>query len=70
MLREMSIKPSYFYIPFTSLYPRGITWQIMKLIVGRPCLFPYNDDNVVFTWISCMIYITCPKTDDDVLTFL
>ena len=42
----------------------------MKLIVGRPCAFPYNDENVVFTGISGMIYITCFKMDDGVLAFL
>ena len=53
-----------------SLDPRNIIWQVMKLIVGRSFVFPYNDDNVVFTGISHMIYITCPKMDDGVLTFL
>ena len=42
----------------------------MKLIVGRPCVFPYNDDNVVFIGISRMIYITCFKMDDGVLPSL
>ena len=70
ILKKMSIKPSQFNLHFMSLYPRDITWQIMILIVGRPCVFPYNDDNVVFTGISCMIYITCFKMDDGVLAFL
>ena len=42
----------------------------MKLVVGRRCVFSYNDDNVVLTGISCMIYITCPKIGDGVLTSL
>ena len=70
MLRKMSIKPSEFYIPFTSLYPRNIIWQIMILITGRPCVFSCNDDNLIFTWIPRMIYITCPKMSDGVLTSL
>ena len=70
MLRKMSIKLSQFCIPFTSLYPRNIIWQIMILITGRPCVFPYNDDNVIFTWIPRMIFITCTKMSDDVLTSL
>ena len=32
-------------------------------------MFPYNDDNVVFTGISGMIYITCLKINDSVLAF-
>ena len=70
MLRKILIKPSYFNITFTSLYPCDTIWQIMILIVARPCVFPYNDDNVVFTWISCMIYIPRFQMDDGVLTFL
>ena len=70
MIREMLIKPSQFYILFTSLYPCAIIWQIMKRIAGRSCVFSYNYDNVVFTWISGMIYIKCPKTDDGVLKSL
>ena len=32
-------------------------------------MFPYNDDNVVFTGISRMRNITCFKMGDDILTF-
>ena len=52
------------------LYPCDIIWQVMIPIVGRCCVSSHNDDNVVFTWISHMIYITCPKMDDGVLAFL
>ena len=31
------------------------------LIVGRNCVFSHNYDDVVFTWIFCVIYITCFK---------
>ena len=69
MIRKMSIKPSYFNIPFTLLYPGNIVWQVMIIIVARCCVFPYNDDNVVLTRISHMIYIKHPKMGNDVLKF-
>ena len=68
MIRKMSIKPSQLNIPFTSLYPPNIIWQVMVFIVGRCCIFSYYDDNVVFTAISRMIFKTCVKMDDGVLT--
>ena len=70
MLRKMLIKSSWFDIPFTSIYPRDIIWQIMKLIIDRLCTFPYNDDNVVFTGIFCIRNITLFKMGDGVSTFL
>ena len=42
----------------------------MKLICGRFCMFPYNYDNVALTRISRMIYVTCPKMGDGILTSL
>ena len=69
MIMKMLVKPSKLNIAFTSLYSRDI-WQVKKLIIGRCCMFPYNDDNVVFTRISWMIYITCPKVGDGVLSSL
>ena len=66
----MLIKPSQFNIPFPTLYSRSIIWQVMELIIVRPCVFPYNDDNIVFTRIFHMIYIPCFKIDHGVLTLL
>ena len=42
----------------------------MIFIVGRCCMLTYNDDNVLFTRISCMRNMTCFKMGDGVLTFL
>ena len=42
----------------------------MIFIVGRCCVFPYNDGDAVLTRISHMIYITCPKMCDGILTSL
>ena len=70
MMRKMSIKPSWFNIPFSSLYPRDIVWQIMIFIFGRCYMFPYNDDNAVLARIFCVSNITCFKMGDGVLRFL
>ena len=42
----------------------------MIFIVGRCCVFPYNNGDAVLTRISHMIYITCPKMGDGILTSL
>ena len=33
------------------LYPRDIILQVMKLIMDKCCVFPYNNNNVIFDWI-------------------
>ena len=69
VMRILCPKPSKFNIPFTSLYPRDIIWQIVILIVGRRCVFPYNDDDVVFTEIICTKNMTIDnKVTDLILT--
>ena len=69
MMRILCPKPSWFNIPFTSLYLRDIIWQIVILIVGGRCVFPYNDDNVVFTEIICTKNMTIGnKVTDLILT--
>ena len=70
MIKKMLIKPSQFYIPFTSLYSRYTIWQIKILIAGRSCVFSHSYDDAVFTMISCVIYITCSKMSDGVFTSL
>ena len=70
MIKKMLIKPSQFYIPFTSLYSRYIIWQIKILIAGRGCVFSHNYDDAVFTMISYVIYITCSKMSNGVFTSL
>ena len=65
MIRKMSIKPSYFYVPFMSLYPRH-NMANHETYRRQVLCIPYNDDNVDFTGISRMIYKTCPKIDDGV----
>ena len=38
----------------------------MIVIVGRSCVFSHNYDDVVFTRISCMTYITSFKMIDGI----
>ena len=68
MIWKMLIKPSQLNIPFTSLYQCNIIWQAMIFIFCTCCMFPYNDDNIVFAGISHMSNITCPKMNDGILT--
>ena len=48
------------------LHSRYIIWQVM--IVGRSCVFSLNHVDVVFPWISRLIYIAWSKIGDSVFT--
>ena len=59
MIRELShLSFTYLLLSFYSWY---VIWQIMIHIGGRSCVFFYNDNDVVFTRIHWMIYITFSK---------
>ena len=53
-----------------SLYSRNVVGILIKLIFLGSGVFLNNHNNAVFAWIYCMIYITCPKMDNDLLTLL
>ena len=42
----------------------------MMFIIGSCCMFLYNDDDAVLTWIFYIMNITCPKVSDGILTSL
>ena len=70
MMGVLCFKPSFFSVNEPSLYPRNIVGILIKPIFFRSGIFFNNHNNVVFAWIFCMVYITCPKMGNDVLTFL
>ena len=70
MMWILCLKSSPFCGNKPSLYPRIIVRILIKLTFFRGGVFLNNHNNVVFTWVFCMIYITYPKMGSDVLTFL
>ena len=70
MMGILCLKPSSFCTDEPSLYPRNVVGILITLIFLGVGVFLNNHNNVVFTWILCMIYITCPNMGNDVLTFL
>ena len=70
MIKKMSIKPSQFKNTFYVVVSSRHNMVNYDIVIGRSCVFPYNDDNVVLAWISCMRKITCFKMHNGVSTFL
>ena len=69
MIRKMSIKSNQLYLPLMPLYSRYVILPIMILIDTRSCRLFHNYDDVVFTWIPCMINLTLSKMVDGILKY-